>query len=102
MIELKHVTEFPREVIVLDEVGRSPLSGPVVIGCVRLLVTDHEKFKSLIRLLRRKGIKDSKLLSGELRQSILKNLGIQMIPFRNRGEIITCRGNACPLSSIRF
>ena len=87
MIELKHVTEFPREVIALDEVGRSPLSGPVVIGCVRLLVTDNEKFKSLIRLLRRKGIKDSKLLSAELRQSILKNLGIQMIPFRNRGEI---------------
>lgn len=44
MIELKLISEFPHEIIAVDEVGRSPLSGPVVIGAVRLMVTDPIPF----------------------------------------------------------
>ena len=82
MIELKHLTEFPQEVIALDEVGRSPLSGPVVIGAVRILVTEPEALRSLIRFLRRKGIKDSKLINASKRQEILSALKIPDLPFR--------------------
>lgn len=86
MVELKHLLEFPQEVIALDEVGRSPLSGPVVIGAVKLQVDDPEKLKSLIRFLKRKGVKDSKLLTHENRCAILNTLGIAPKPFREKGE----------------
>lgn len=87
MVELKHLTTFPQEVIALDEVGRSPLSGPVVIGAVRLLIQEPESLKSLIRYLKRKGVKDSKLLTAEKRDEVLKALGINLLNFREKGEI---------------
>ncbi len=87
MIELKHLPTFPQELIAVDEVGRSPLSGPVVIGAVRILVSDADSLKSLIRFLRRKGIKDSKLITAAKRQGILSSLKIPELPFRERGEI---------------
>lgn len=87
MVELKHLLSFPQEVIALDEVGRSPLSGPVVIGAIRLMVQEPESLKSLIRYLKRKGVKDSKLLSSEKRDEVLKTLGINLLSFREKGEI---------------
>lgn len=87
MIELKHLPSFPQEIIALDEVGPFPLNGPVFMGAKRILVTEPEALKSLVRFLRRKGIKDSKLISAAKRQSILKELKIPELPFRQTGEI---------------
>ena len=66
MVEMKHIKQFPQLIIALDEVGRSPLSGPVVIGALSLVVDSPEDLKSLGRFLRRKGVKDSKLLNSQL------------------------------------
>jgi ribonuclease HII len=88
MIELKTILNYPQDIIALDEVGRSPLSGPVVIGAVKLAVTDPHLLKSLIRFLKRQGIKDSKLLTTETRQEILSDLGISKNLFRQKGEVI--------------
>ncbi len=86
MIELKSILQFPQDIIALDEVGRSPLSGPVVIGALKLTVNDPEFLKSLIRLLKRKGIKDSKLLTTERRLELLSALKIPPCSFRQKGE----------------
>jgi ribonuclease HII len=86
MIELKLLQDFPREIIALDEVGRSPLCGPVVIGAVRLLASDRESLTALLRSLRRYQVKDSKALTHQKRQIILQKLGVQELPFRERGS----------------
>lgn len=87
MIELKSLLNYPQDIIALDEVGRSPLSGPVVIGAVKLTVNDPTYLKSLIRFLKRNGIKDSKLLTTENRLEVLAALGIPKLPFRQKGEV---------------
>jgi ribonuclease HII len=87
MIELKLIEEFPQEIIAVDEVGRGPLSGPVVIGAVRLEVNDKLSFQSLLKTLRQKGIKDSKLISPEQRQEILFKLNISPSNFRETSEL---------------
>jgi len=87
MIEIKSLLQYPQDLIALDEVGRSPLSGPVVIGAVKLSISDPKSLISLIRFLKRQGIKDSKLLSTERRQELLANLGIFQQPFRQIGEV---------------
>ncbi len=87
MFELKHLSQFPQEVIALDEVGRSPLSGPVVVGAVKISVDDPEKLKSLGRFLRHTGIKDSKLLTAEKRAQILSELGVMDFKFRETGKL---------------
>ena len=86
MIELKLVKDFPREIIAVDEVGRSPLSGPVVIGALRIKVSDHQSLITLLRSLRRNGVKDSKLLNGDSRAQILKKFGIPDAPFRQKSS----------------
>ncbi len=85
MIELKLVTQFPQEIIAVDEVGRSPLSGPVVIGAVRLVVSDHASLIGLLRSLRRCGVKDSKQLPHEQRMRLLRKFMIQNLPYREKG-----------------
>jgi ribonuclease HII len=87
MIEIKSLLQYPQDIIALDEVGRSPLSGPVVIGAVKLSVTDPKLLISLLRFLKRKGIKDSKLLTSEDRLKILFDLGISQNDFRHLGEV---------------
>ncbi len=87
MVEIKSLLQYPQEIIALDEVGRSPLSGPVVIGAIKISITDPKMLISLIRFLKRKGIKDSKLLNTETRLKILSGLGIIQNPFREKGEI---------------
>lgn len=87
MIEIKSLSQYPQDIIALDEVGRSPLSGPVVIGAVKISVTDPKLLMSLIRFLKRKGIKDSKLLTTESRLKLLADLGIPQNAFRHPGEV---------------
>lgn len=88
MIELKLIQEFPQEIIALDEVGRSPLAGPVVIGALRVLVNDYHSLVTLLRSLRRNGVKDSKELTGVDREFLLKKLKIPMLNFREKGEFV--------------
>ncbi len=86
MIELKLVTDFPQEIIAIDEVGRSPLCGPVVIGALRTVVQDYNQLITLLRSLRRNGVKDSKELCHNKRMKLLEKLQIQEVPFRERGS----------------
>ncbi|HXH75165.1 MAG TPA: ribonuclease HII [Bacteriovoracaceae bacterium] len=88
MLELKLISEFPREIIATDEVGRGPLGGPVVIGAVRIKIEDPEALKGLLKFLKPRGVKDSKKLSSELRLQILRKLKIQNLPFRQKGLVL--------------
>ena len=88
MIELKLIKNFPKEIIAIDEVGRSPLCGPVVIGGVRVHVENYETLITLLRSLRRNGVKDSKLLPSQNRQKLLDKFQIQNRDFRSKGEFI--------------
>lgn len=85
MIELKIVKNFPQEIIAVDEVGRSPLSGPVVIGALRVVVPDYDSLITLLRSLRRNGVKDSKLLQGPDRMELLQKFKVQNVPYREKG-----------------
>ncbi len=87
MFETKHISMYPNEVIVADEVGRGPLSGPVVIGALRVCVSDAKALAGLLRTLRARGVRDSKALSGEERLQLLDKLGVTDLPFRRPGTI---------------
>ena len=87
MLELKLITEFPQEIIATDEVGRGPLGGPVVVGAVRVFIEDKEGLRNLLKLLKAKGIKDSKKLSTEQRLTVLKKLGVLDLPFRQQSVL---------------
>ena len=82
MIELKLITEYPQEIIATDEVGRGPLSGPVVIGAVRILVENQAALKKVLKLLKLAHVADSKKISPKDRGVILKNLGVKEHDFR--------------------
>lgn len=86
MIELKLIENFPSEIIAVDEVGRSPLSGPVVIGALRVVVQDYNSLITLLRSLRRNGVKDSKELTGDDRSGLLEKFKIPLRQFREKGE----------------
>lgn len=86
MIELKLIKSFPQDIIAVDEVGRSPLAGPVVIGALKVTVNDYDSLITLLRSLRRNGVKDSKELSGDKRDELLKKLKIYPRPFREKGS----------------
>lgn len=88
MIEIKLLKTFPQEIIALDEVGRSPLSGPVVAGALRLRVESEESLLSLLRSLRRLGVKDSKKLTHEKRAKLLKKFGIEEKAFREKSSFV--------------
>lgn len=88
MIELKLVKNFPQEIIAVDEVGRSPLAGPVVIGALKVTVNDYNSLITLLRSLRRIGVKDSKQLSGDHREELLKKLKASPKPFREKGTFV--------------
>ena len=82
MIELKLITEYPQEIIATDEVGRGPLSGPVVIGAVRILVENQAALKKVLKLLKLAHVADSKKISPKDRGVILTNLGVKEHDFR--------------------
>lgn len=85
MIELKLIDTFPCEVLAVDEVGRGPLSGPVVVGAVRLNADSKESLQALLKYLKPKGIKDSKKLTLAQRLNVLKKLGMDLSHFRQKG-----------------
>jgi ribonuclease HII len=87
MLELKLIDQFPCEILAVDEVGRGPLSGPVVVGAVRLRVESAEELKGLVKHLRPKGVRDSKKLTAEERAKVLKKLKIPHLSFRQAGEV---------------
>lgn len=86
MIELKLIEQYPQEIIAVDEVGRGPLGGPVVIGAVRVIVDSKAELQSLLKFLKLRGIKDSKKLSVSDRIKILNKLGMLMSPYRQKHE----------------
>ncbi|MFL5785970.1 MAG: ribonuclease HII [Bacteriovoracaceae bacterium] len=88
MLELKFIPVFPCEIIATDEVGRGPLGGPVVIGAVRLLINSSDELRAVLKFLRTKGIKDSKLLSEDDRKIALTKLGVEGLPFRKKGGLL--------------
>ena len=83
---MKLIKNFPQEIIAVDEVGRSPLSGPVVIGALRIKVSDHQSLITLLRSFRRNGVKDSKLLDSQERAALLKKFFIPDVPFRQKSS----------------
>lgn len=87
MLELKLIPKFPHEIIATDEVGRGPLSGPVVIGAVRILIEDAQGLKNLLKFLKPKGVTDSKKLTPEKRLTILNKLGVQDLSYRKKNEV---------------
>lgn len=88
MFELKFIPVFPCEIIATDEVGRGPLSGPVVVGAVRLRIENADSLRALLKFLRPKGIKDSKVLSEEDRKKVIAKLGMEELPFRKKGGVL--------------
>lgn len=87
MIEKKLVKIFPHEILATDEVGRGPLSGPVVAGAVSFFFENSKKLNSILKLLSKFNVNDSKKLSALERTKILSQLGILDLPFREVGEI---------------
>lgn len=67
--EQKQVQETGNTIIGIDEVGRGPLAGPVVVGAVRF-PEDHTPIA---------GINDSKELSAAARQSLAKQIHTQAL-----------------------
>jgi ribonuclease HII len=88
MIELKLITEYPQEIIATDEVGRGPLSGPVVIGAVRIMVENQAALKKVLKLLKLAHVADSKKISPKDRGVILKNLGVKDHDFRSKKTLV--------------
>lgn len=88
MIELKLIKQFPCEILAVDEVGRGPLSGPVVVGAVRFFCENEASLKSLLKFLKPKGITDSKKLSSKERLEILNKLKIEMFSYREKGNVL--------------
>jgi ribonuclease HII len=77
MFECKFIKSFPREIIAVDEVGRGPLGGPVVIGGVRIRIENEAELTALTRSLRSRGIRDSKELKAEDRQHLIQKLHVE-------------------------
>jgi ribonuclease HII len=88
MIELKLVDTFPQELIAVDEVGRGPLGGPVVIGAVRVQIENRKALITLLRFLKLRKINDSKKLSTEDRLQVIQKLGAILLPYRQKGTIV--------------
>jgi ribonuclease HII len=88
MLELKLIPAFPHEIIATDEVGRGPLSGPVVIGAVRVFIEDQEALKNLLKFLKLRGIKDSKKIKPAERLKILNKLGLDELTFREKKVLL--------------
>jgi ribonuclease HII len=86
MIEKKLITQFPCEVIAVDEVGRAPLAGGVVVGGVRVYLADAIALQTLLKFLKPKGVTDSKKLCHLSRQKILSQLKVPELGFRIKGE----------------
>jgi ribonuclease HII len=87
LIELKLIKSFPHEIIAVDEVGRGPLIGPVVIGAIRFFVQDKKELSQLLKCLKPKGVTDSKKLTSKKRLEILADLGMGLLNYREKTHI---------------
>lgn len=87
MIELKLIQNYPRQIMACDEVGRGPLSGPVVAGVVSVMVDSKLQLKKVLTYLRDLGIDDSKALSEKERLYLLDRLGLLETSFREKKQI---------------
>jgi ribonuclease HII len=87
MIELDYITDFPHQIMATDEVGRGPLGGPVVVGAIQLIIEDLAQLKKIIKELKSIGIDDSKKLTPDKRQHVLKKLGVEDLGFRQKLRI---------------
>lgn len=67
----------------LDEVGRGPLAGPVVSGCVHFEGRLSD-FQNVLKYLKKLKVNDSKQLSRETRQAILQRLNIDLENLRDK------------------
>jgi len=88
MFDFKLISQYPHQIIATDEAGRGPLGGPVVIGAVRIEVKEKEDFKKLLTFLKRSGIQDSKKIKSSDRLKILKNLGMDERPFKDKTSVL--------------
>jgi ribonuclease HII len=88
MKTLKILGDFPQELIAVDEVGRGPLSGPVVIGAVRVLIEDLDSYKKLLKFLKLRKVGDSKALSSDERAAILTKLGLPVGSYREKIRVV--------------
>jgi len=87
MIEKKLISQFPAKIIAVDEVGRGPLCGPVVIGAVAITINDRESLNKVLRKLNSLNITDSKKLKNSERFKILQVLGFYHMNFKAIKEI---------------
>lgn len=82
MIELELIENFPCTIIALDEAGRGPVAGPVVIGGMRMDFESKEYLECFIHTLRMVGVSDSKKLTHPERKNILEDLSFSLKAFR--------------------
>jgi ribonuclease HII len=88
MFECKFINSWPREIIAVDEVGRGPLGGPVVIGAVRLVTDNEGTLETITRSLRSRGVRDSKEMTAVDRQKLLDKLEIRNLPHQTLGHVL--------------
>lgn len=82
MIELELIKKFPATIIAVDEAGRGPVAGPVVIGAICLDIKNGESLKQVVESLRMIGVTDSKKLTAKKRLSLLSDLGVVISDYR--------------------
>lgn len=75
MIESEYISKSDTFIAGTDEVGRGPLAGPVVGGCV-LIQGNLNNLNDLSKFLREMGVTDSKKLTDLKRKKILDKLSI--------------------------
>lgn len=72
-------------VFALDEVGRGPLAGPVVSGCIHVQGTLAE-FQTVLKSLKKLKVNDSKQLSKTAREEIVRSLKIDLKEVQNKSS----------------
>ncbi len=82
MIELELIQKFPATIIAVDEAGRGPVAGPVVIGAICLDIKNAESLEHIVTSLRMIGVTDSKKITTKKRLSLLNDLGIVISDYR--------------------
>jgi ribonuclease HII len=87
MFELEFIPSYPQEIIATDEVGRGPLSGPVVVGAVRVFIQSADELKVILKFLKSLGVTDSKKLTSIKRIDLLTKIGVKDRPFRTHDQI---------------
>lgn len=88
LIELELIQKFPATIIAVDEAGRGPVAGPVVVGAIRVDVQNAESLASIVESLRMIGVTDSKKLTPKKRLALLNDLGVKIEDYRKPSILI--------------